>query len=203
MGFDFLNHFNLSIDLRQGLITFNPDYKDSIDSSISLSNKFSSANTLESLVGNSRTPSFQSSVHVTSLSPPQSLLSFKDEVFKEIKVVVKYYSVSSLTLFLGNVNLPPSSYDEFLEELWDEEKDPEEIETVMKVVPSSYHHHLDVYNQGLHFRELRERFHLAKLLFNRSTCPLCQKIMMVASICVWITKNSMLLLGRTNILLLL
>ncbi|MBW0541255.1 hypothetical protein O181_080970 [Austropuccinia psidii MF-1] len=48
-------------------------------------------------------------------------------------------SVSSLHLSFGNMDLPPSSYHESLEELWDEEEDPEEVETMMKVVPSSYH----------------------------------------------------------------
>ncbi|MBW0494083.1 hypothetical protein O181_033798 [Austropuccinia psidii MF-1] len=40
--------------------------------------------------------------------------------------------------------LPPSSYHDSLEESWDEEEEPEEIETVMKAVPSVYHHFLDV-----------------------------------------------------------
>ncbi|MBW0480818.1 hypothetical protein O181_020533 [Austropuccinia psidii MF-1] len=31
LGFDFLNHFNPSIDWRQGLITFNADQKDYSD----------------------------------------------------------------------------------------------------------------------------------------------------------------------------
>ncbi|MBW0518950.1 hypothetical protein O181_058665 [Austropuccinia psidii MF-1] len=40
------------------------------------------------------------------------------------------------------------------------------------------------YTQSLHFRECRERFHPAKLLFNRSTYPLFQKRKMVAPVCV-------------------
>ncbi|MBW0547414.1 hypothetical protein O181_087129 [Austropuccinia psidii MF-1] len=44
------------------------------------------------------------------------------------------------------MNLPPSSYHDSLEELWDEEQ-PEEIETVMKVNPSIYHHYLDVFSK--------------------------------------------------------
>ncbi|MBW0538171.1 hypothetical protein O181_077886 [Austropuccinia psidii MF-1] len=112
------------------------------------------------------------------------------------------------------MDLLPSSYHDSLEELWDEEEQPEEVETMMKVVTSSYHQFLDVfskvkaeklpphhgcdhhfelegslppvgviffikprvrYTQGLHFRECRERFHPAKLLFNKSTSPPCQK----------------------------
>ncbi|MBW0541208.1 hypothetical protein O181_080923 [Austropuccinia psidii MF-1] len=45
------------------------------------------------------------------------------------------------------MNLPPSSYHESLEELWDEEEEPEEIEAVMKVVPSVYHQYLDVFSK--------------------------------------------------------
>ncbi|MBW0577956.1 hypothetical protein O181_117671 [Austropuccinia psidii MF-1] len=43
------------------------------------------------------------------------------------------------------MDLPPSPYHDSLEELWDEEEGPEEIETVMKVVPSTYHQYLDVF----------------------------------------------------------
>ncbi|MBW0482758.1 hypothetical protein O181_022473 [Austropuccinia psidii MF-1] len=42
------------------------------------------------------------------------------------------------------MDLPPSSYHDSLEELWDIKEDPEEIEIVMKVVPSAYHQYLDV-----------------------------------------------------------
>ncbi|MBW0478228.1 hypothetical protein O181_017943 [Austropuccinia psidii MF-1] len=45
------------------------------------------------------------------------------------------------------MELPPSSYHDSLEELWDKEEQPEEIETVMKVVPSTYHHYLDVFSK--------------------------------------------------------
>ncbi|MBW0566342.1 hypothetical protein O181_106057 [Austropuccinia psidii MF-1] len=42
------------------------------------------------------------------------------------------------------MDLPPSSYHDSLEELWDEEEEPEEVETILKVVPSIYHQYLDV-----------------------------------------------------------
>ncbi|MBW0523315.1 hypothetical protein O181_063030 [Austropuccinia psidii MF-1] len=45
------------------------------------------------------------------------------------------------------MDLPPSSYHDSLEELWDEEEEPEEVETVMKVVPSVYHQYLDVFSK--------------------------------------------------------
>ncbi|MBW0549927.1 hypothetical protein O181_089642, partial [Austropuccinia psidii MF-1] len=91
-----------------------------------------------------RTPSFPSSVHIPSLNSHKSLLSSIDEVFKEIQDVGEENSLSSLHLFFGNMDLPPSSYHDSLEELWDEEEEPEGIETLMKVVPSVYHQYLDV-----------------------------------------------------------
>ncbi|MBW0537572.1 hypothetical protein O181_077287 [Austropuccinia psidii MF-1] len=129
LGFDFLNHFNPSIDWRQGLITFNAENKDYYDSSKSFSNDFSSAKSCAALVGDPRTPSFPSSVHIPSLNSHMSLLSSRDEVFKEIQDLGEYNSVSSLHLFFGNMDLPPSSYHDSLEELWDEEEEVEEVET--------------------------------------------------------------------------
>ncbi|MBW0474376.1 hypothetical protein O181_014091 [Austropuccinia psidii MF-1] len=132
LGFDFLNNFNPSIDWRQGLIAFNADHKDYYDLSNSCSNDFSSAKSCAALVGDSRSPSFPSSIHIPSLDSHQSLLSSRDEVFKEIQDFQEDNSVSSLHLFFGNMGLPPSSYHESLEELWDEGEEPEEVETVIK-----------------------------------------------------------------------
>ncbi|MBW0479994.1 hypothetical protein O181_019709 [Austropuccinia psidii MF-1] len=42
------------------------------------------------------------------------------------------------------MDLPSLSFHASLEEQWDEEEEPEEIETVMKVFPPSYHQYLDV-----------------------------------------------------------
>ncbi|MBW0496409.1 hypothetical protein O181_036124, partial [Austropuccinia psidii MF-1] len=147
LGFDLLNDFNPSIDWRQGLITFNADQRDYYNPSKSFSNDFSSAKSCTSLVGDSRTPSFPSSVHIPSLNSHLSLLSPRDEVFKEIQDVGEDNSVSSLHLLFGNMDLPPSSYHDSLEELWDEEEEPEEVETMMKVVPSVYHQYLDVFSK--------------------------------------------------------
>ncbi|MBW0563739.1 hypothetical protein O181_103454 [Austropuccinia psidii MF-1] len=122
-GFDFLNHFNPSIYLRKGLITFNSDHKDYHDPSKSFINNFSSGKSCAALVAS------------------------RDEVFKEIQDFGEDNSVSSLHLSFGNMDLLPSSYHDSLEELWDEEEDPEEIETVMKVIPSSYHQYLDVFSK--------------------------------------------------------
>ncbi|MBW0543985.1 hypothetical protein O181_083700 [Austropuccinia psidii MF-1] len=127
LGFYFINHFNLSIYWRQGLITFNSDPKDYYDPSKSFSNEFYPAKSCAALVGDSRTPSFPSSVHIPSLNCYQSLLSPRDEVFKETQDVGEDNSVSSLHLFFGNMDLLPSSYHNSLEELWYGEEEPEEI----------------------------------------------------------------------------
>ncbi|MBW0559838.1 hypothetical protein O181_099553 [Austropuccinia psidii MF-1] len=84
LGFDFLNDFNPSIDWSQGLITFNADHKDYCDPSNFYRNDFSSAKSCAALVGDSRTQSFPSSVHIPSTNSPQSLPLSGDEVFKEI-----------------------------------------------------------------------------------------------------------------------
>ncbi|MBW0492295.1 hypothetical protein O181_032010 [Austropuccinia psidii MF-1] len=45
------------------------------------------------------------------------------------------------------MDLPPLSFHASLEEKWDEQEDPEEIETVLKVVPPAYHQYLDVFSK--------------------------------------------------------
>ncbi|MBW0493117.1 hypothetical protein O181_032832 [Austropuccinia psidii MF-1] len=138
LGFEFLNHSNPSIDLRKGLITLNSD------PSKSFSNAFSSTKSCAALVGGSRTPSFPSSVHIPSLNSHRSLLSSRDEVFNKLKDLGEDNFVPSLHLFFGNMDLPPSSYHDALEEWWDEEEEPEEVETVKaeKIVP----HHAGDHN---------------------------------------------------------
>ncbi|MBW0556419.1 hypothetical protein O181_096134 [Austropuccinia psidii MF-1] len=121
LDFDFLNHFNPSVYWRQRLITFNADQKYYSDPSNSFCNDFSSAKSCAALVGDSRTPSFPYSVHIPSLTSHQSLLSSRDEVFKDIQDFGEDNSVSSLHLFFGNRDLPSSSYHDSLGELWDEE----------------------------------------------------------------------------------
>ncbi|MBW0476410.1 hypothetical protein O181_016125 [Austropuccinia psidii MF-1] len=127
LGFQFHNDFNQSIILRPGLITFNADHKEYYNPSKTFRNDYSYSNSCADMVSYSRTPSFPSSVHIPSLNAPQSLLSSRDEVFKDIQDFGEDNSVSSLHLLLGNMQLPPSSYHDSLEELWDEEEEPEEI----------------------------------------------------------------------------
>ncbi|MBW0463220.1 hypothetical protein O181_002935 [Austropuccinia psidii MF-1] len=108
LGFDSLNNFDQSIDWRQRLITFNDYHKDYYYPSNSFCNDFSSAKSCVALGGDSRTPLFPSSVHIPSLNSHQSLLSSRDEVFKEIRNFGEDNSVYSLHLFFGNMDLPPS-----------------------------------------------------------------------------------------------
>ncbi|MBW0532769.1 hypothetical protein O181_072484 [Austropuccinia psidii MF-1] len=79
--------------------------------------------------------------------PSQSLLKLIDEVFKEMKDVGEDVAISSLHLLQGDMDLPPLSFHASLEKQWDEEEEPEEIETVLKVVPPSYHQYLDVFSK--------------------------------------------------------
>ncbi|MBW0512549.1 hypothetical protein O181_052264 [Austropuccinia psidii MF-1] len=79
--------------------------------------------------------------------PSQSLLKLRDEVFKEIKDVGEDVTISSLHLFQGDMDLPRLSFNASLEEQWDEEEEPEERETVLKVVPAAYHQYLDVFSK--------------------------------------------------------
>ncbi|MBW0523992.1 hypothetical protein O181_063707 [Austropuccinia psidii MF-1] len=85
LGFDFLLHFDPSIYWRKGFLTFNAYHLDYYDPATFLSNDFSSSKSCAALFGDPRTPSFPSSVHIISLHSHQSLLSSRDEVFKEIQ----------------------------------------------------------------------------------------------------------------------
>ncbi|MBW0564694.1 hypothetical protein O181_104409 [Austropuccinia psidii MF-1] len=133
--------------MRQGLITFNANKKHYYDPSKSFINDFSSSKSCAALVGDSKTPSFPSYVHIPSLDSHHSLLSYRDEVFKEIQHVAEDDSVSSIHLFFENMDLPPSPYNDSLDELWNEEEEAEEIENVMKIVPSAYHQYFDVFSK--------------------------------------------------------
>ncbi|MBW0530679.1 hypothetical protein O181_070394 [Austropuccinia psidii MF-1] len=64
-----------------------------------------------------------------------------------MKDVEEDVSISSLHLFPGDMDLPPLSFHASLEEQWDEEEEPEEIETVLRVVSPAYHQHLDVFSK--------------------------------------------------------
>ncbi|MBW0576143.1 hypothetical protein O181_115858 [Austropuccinia psidii MF-1] len=144
LGYDFLYHFNPIIDWKNGFITYDSSHKDSSGIISSTSNDFSTAVNSVALVGELKTPSLPHSFHIPSINPSPSLLLLRDEVFKEIKDVGEDVAISSPHHFQGDVDLPPLSFLASLGEKWDEEEEPEEIETVLKVVPLVYHKYLDV-----------------------------------------------------------
>ncbi|MBW0518566.1 hypothetical protein O181_058281 [Austropuccinia psidii MF-1] len=146
-GYDFLYHFNPIIDWKNGLITYDSSHKDSSGIIPCTSNDFSTAVNSVALVGELKTPSLPSSVHIPSIIPSWPIFPLRDEFFKEIKYVGEDVAISSLHLFQGDMDLPPLSFHASLEEQWDEEEEPEEIETVLKVVPPVYHQYLDVFSK--------------------------------------------------------
>ncbi|MBW0561634.1 hypothetical protein O181_101349 [Austropuccinia psidii MF-1] len=79
--------------------------------------------------------------------PSLSLLPSRDEVFKEIQDVGEDVAIYSLHLFKADMNLPTLYFHASLEEKWDEEEEPEEIKTVVKVVPPAYHYCFDVFSK--------------------------------------------------------
>ncbi|MBW0499681.1 hypothetical protein O181_039396 [Austropuccinia psidii MF-1] len=79
--------------------------------------------------------------------PSQSLILSGDEVLKEIKDFGEDVAISSLHLFQGDIDLTPLSFHASLEEQRDDEEDPGKIETVLKVVPPTYHHYLDLFSK--------------------------------------------------------
>ncbi|MBW0489482.1 hypothetical protein O181_029197 [Austropuccinia psidii MF-1] len=145
LGYDFLYHFNPIIYWKNGFITYDSSHKESIGIKPSASNSLATALNSVALVGEIKTPSLPSSVHIPSIIPSQSLLQSGYEVFEEIKDVGEDVPISLLHLFQGDMELPPLSFHASLKEKWDEEEEPEEIETVLKVVPPAYHQYLDVF----------------------------------------------------------
>ncbi|MBW0473204.1 hypothetical protein O181_012919 [Austropuccinia psidii MF-1] len=63
-----------------------------------------------------------------------------------MKYVGEDVALSALHPFQGDADLPPLPFHASLEEQWDEEEVPEEIETVLKVVPPAYHQYLDAFS---------------------------------------------------------
>ncbi|MBW0509062.1 hypothetical protein O181_048777 [Austropuccinia psidii MF-1] len=143
LGYDFLYHFNPLIDLQNGSITYHSSHKDYSHIKSSASNALATAVNSVALVCELKTPSLPSSVHIPSIIPSQSLLQSINEILK----VIKYFAISSLRLLQGDMKLPPLSFNASLEEQWDEEEEPEGIETVLKVVPPAYHQYLDVFSK--------------------------------------------------------
>ncbi|MBW0550437.1 hypothetical protein O181_090152 [Austropuccinia psidii MF-1] len=139
---DFLYHFDTIIDRKNGLITY-----DFSGIKSSTSNEFATAINSVALAGELKTPSLPPSVHIPSIIPFKSLLPSIYEVFKAIKDVGEEVSISSLHLFQADMDLPPLYFHSSLEEQWDEEEEPEEIEAVLTKVPPSYHQYFDVFSK--------------------------------------------------------
>ncbi|MBW0492856.1 hypothetical protein O181_032571 [Austropuccinia psidii MF-1] len=74
---------------------------------------------------------------------PQSLVPSRDEVFKGIRDFGEDVAISSPHLFQWDMDLPPLSFDESVEAQWADEEETEEIETVLKVFPPTYHYCLN------------------------------------------------------------
>ncbi|MBW0534392.1 hypothetical protein O181_074107 [Austropuccinia psidii MF-1] len=82
LGYDFLYHFNPIIDCKNGLITYDSSLKDSSVIKSSPSNALPTAVSSVTLVGELKTPSLASSVHIPPIMPSQSLPKSRHEVFK-------------------------------------------------------------------------------------------------------------------------
>ncbi|MBW0528617.1 hypothetical protein O181_068332 [Austropuccinia psidii MF-1] len=138
LGYDFHFHFNPITDWKNGLITQDSSHKDYIGIISSTRNDLATAVNSVSLVCELKTPSLPPSVHIPSIIPSHSLLTPRDEGFKEIKYVGEV-AISSLHFFQGDMDLPPLFFCSSQKEKWDEEEEPEEIETFLNVVPPAYH----------------------------------------------------------------
>ncbi|MBW0505476.1 hypothetical protein O181_045191 [Austropuccinia psidii MF-1] len=147
LGYDLLYHFNPIIHWKNGLITYDSSHKDSGGITSSTSNDFTTSVNSVALVGELKTPFLTPSAHIPSIIPFQLLSPSRDEVFREIKDVGEDVAISSLHLIQGDMNLPPLSFHASLDEWWDGEERPEEIETVLKVIPPAYHQYLDVFSK--------------------------------------------------------
>ncbi|MBW0539059.1 hypothetical protein O181_078774 [Austropuccinia psidii MF-1] len=77
LGFEFFNHFNPSIDWRNGLITFNSDNKDYYDPSNSFSNDFSSSKSCAAVEAHvTHVSTFLSRLRANNLFPKTSKCLF-------------------------------------------------------------------------------------------------------------------------------
>ncbi|MBW0520517.1 hypothetical protein O181_060232 [Austropuccinia psidii MF-1] len=132
-GYVFLYHFNHIIDLKNGLITCDSSHQDSSSMKSSASNALATDVNSVALVGELKTPPLPSPFHIPSIMLSQSLLKLRD---KGCWRRFRYNFTSCLSR-----GYEPSS----LEEKWNEEEEPEEIKTVLKVVPPAYQQYFDVF----------------------------------------------------------
>ncbi|MBW0483621.1 hypothetical protein O181_023336 [Austropuccinia psidii MF-1] len=99
------------------------------------------------MVGDLKTLSLHSYFHIPPIISSQLLLPSSDEVFKEIKDVGQDFSIESLHLFKGDMEISPLSFHSSLEDKWDKEEETEEIETVLKLVLPDYHNYLNAFSK--------------------------------------------------------
>ncbi|MBW0552175.1 hypothetical protein O181_091890 [Austropuccinia psidii MF-1] len=128
-------------------ITHCTNHKESGCIKSSASNALATSVRNVALVGELKTPSLPSSVHIPSIITSLALLQTRDVAFKEIKDIGEDVAISSLHLFQGDMELSTLSFHALLEGQWDEEEYPEEIETVLKVVPPAYNQYLDIFSR--------------------------------------------------------
>ncbi|MBW0561174.1 hypothetical protein O181_100889 [Austropuccinia psidii MF-1] len=74
LGYDLLYQLNTIIDCKNGLITYDSSHKDSSGIKFSASNALATSVNSFALVGELKTLSLPSSVHIPSIMPSQSLL---------------------------------------------------------------------------------------------------------------------------------
>ncbi|MBW0552726.1 hypothetical protein O181_092441 [Austropuccinia psidii MF-1] len=116
LDYDFLYHFNPIVDCKNGLITYYSSNNNYSGNNSSTSNDFATSVNSVALVGELKTHSLPSSVHIPSIMPSQELLQSRDEVLKEIKDVGEDVAISSLHLLQRDMALYPLSFYASLEE---------------------------------------------------------------------------------------
>ncbi|MBW0471524.1 hypothetical protein O181_011239 [Austropuccinia psidii MF-1] len=180
LGYDFFYHFNPIISWKNGLITYEYSNKDSSGIKYSTCNKFSTSDNSVALVGELKTPSLPPSVRILPSSP------LSHYFYQEMKDVGEHVAISALNLFQGDMDLPPLPFHSSLEEQWDEEEDPEEIGTVLKVVPPADHQYFDAFSNFKakeppthctcdHHIKLDGLLHPAKLPLTGASVPFVKK----------------------------
>ncbi|MBW0480014.1 hypothetical protein O181_019729 [Austropuccinia psidii MF-1] len=109
------------------------------------SNDFATAVNIFALVCKLKTHSLPSPVCIPPIIPSPSLLPSRDDIFTEINNFGGIFAISLLHLPQDNMDLPALSFHASLEEQCDEKKEPEEIESVLNVVPPVYHQYFDLF----------------------------------------------------------
>ncbi|MBW0475006.1 hypothetical protein O181_014721 [Austropuccinia psidii MF-1] len=106
LGFGFLNHFNTSIDWRQGLLSFNSDDEDYYDPSKSFSNESSPSKSCAALVGDSRKHHFHllsiflTLIPITNYYPLEMKSSNRFKMLEKIILFLHFISSLGILAFL-------------------------------------------------------------------------------------------------------